>query len=77
MQEKARKVAETEFRMKKAQEEARLREIGEEKIRRLEEDKRKEEFSVNERARKSSARNPDPDQAAGGRAKRRKTSDTC
>ncbi|EFX69288.1 hypothetical protein DAPPUDRAFT_113792 [Daphnia pulex] len=38
IQEKARKVAETKLRLKQAQEEARLREIEEEKIRRLEED---------------------------------------
>ncbi|EFX67551.1 hypothetical protein DAPPUDRAFT_115361 [Daphnia pulex] len=46
IQEKARKIAETELRLKQAQEEARLREIIEEKIRRLEEDKRKEELKV-------------------------------
>ncbi|EFX64686.1 hypothetical protein DAPPUDRAFT_265952 [Daphnia pulex] len=46
IQEKARKVAETELRLKQAQEEARLREIEEEKIWRLEEDKRKEELKV-------------------------------
>ncbi|EFX67566.1 hypothetical protein DAPPUDRAFT_261439 [Daphnia pulex] len=46
IQEKARKVAETELRLKQAQEGARLREIEKEKIRRLEEDKRKEELKV-------------------------------
>ncbi len=38
IQEKARKVAETELRMKQAQEEARVREIEEERIRRFDEE---------------------------------------
>ncbi|EFX62108.1 hypothetical protein DAPPUDRAFT_120517 [Daphnia pulex] len=46
IQEKAWKVAETELRLKQAQEEARLREIEEETIWLLEEDKRKEELKV-------------------------------
>ncbi|EFX67569.1 hypothetical protein DAPPUDRAFT_115343 [Daphnia pulex] len=48
IQEKAWKVAETELRLKQAQEEARLREIEEEKIWLLEEDKRKEELKASD-----------------------------